>query len=402
MRELLLAFLLFLPTTAFSESHLYLLFIPVAILLYSTELKVWFNTTFKGPFSFKQHGSVLIAGALLFGIFVNSLLSDMSILELLKGPIVLLPLTFLAAYCIADQKVLRALLLLTVIEVVFGCLEYAFGTTSFFTSLPKQYDFIDYESLYHTRVFGFGENSTYLAQKAILGIVLLYFVDLGLKTWQLLGFFTAMTIGLVITFGRTTLVVFAVCILFYFLVKAINTLFKKQVIFQNWNKGLALMTLGLVGFVGATFSFWVRQFTRLDLIPRELDDESVLNDLGMGNIEMAGRRDLWTNAIEFIGENPLFGNNGERYLIQGVHAHNSFLEFAATHGLLLLGIWLFFVLKHVNKANFIFVGMMVLYSMGQFGILWDISFLDIVFYAVLLFSAKIVNRNEKVSISDHQ
>lgn len=401
MREILLAILLFLPTTAFSESHLYLLFIPVAFVLYWNEIKTWIDNTFKAPFSFKKQGSVLVAGTLLLAIFVNSLVSGMSVFSLLQGPIILLPLTFLAAYCIADRKVFRALLLLTSIEVVFGCFEYAFGTTSFFTSLPKQYDFIDYESLYHTRVFGFGENSTYLAQKAILGIVLLYFVDLGLKTWQLLGFFTAMTIGLVITFGRTTLVVFAFCILFYFLVKAINVLFKRQIIFQNWNKSLAWVTLGLVGFIAATFSFWVRQFTRLDLIPRALDEDSVLNDLGMGNIEMAGRRDLWTKAIEFIGEHPWFGNNGERYLIQGVHAHNSFLEFAATHGLLLLGVLLFFILKHVNKANFIFVGMMVLYSMGQFGILWDISFLDIVFYAVLLFSAKIVNRNEKVSISDH-
>lgn len=402
MREILLALLLFLPTTAFSDSHLYVFFIPVAVLLYWQEIKTWIGKVINEPYSFKMQGSLLIAVILILGIFTSSLLGGMSIIELLKGPIILLPLTFLAAYCIADQKVLRALLLLTVVEIAFGCLEYAFGTTSFFKSIPKQYDFINYESFYHTRVFGFGVNSTFLAQKAILGIVLLYFVDLRLKKWELIGFFTAMIIGLLITFGRTTIVVFGFCILFYFLVRLINVLFKREVFFQNWNKIIALMTLGLVGFVAATFSFWVRQFTRLDLIPPHANDESTLSNLGLGNVETAGRGELWAKAIKFIGENPWFGNQGERYLMHQVHAHNSFLEFAATHGLLLLGVLLFFILKHINRANFIFAGMIALYSMGQFGIFWDISFLDIVFYAVLLFSAKIVNRNEKVGIPDHK
>lgn len=394
LKSFLLALVLFLPTTVLMDSTLYLLFIPVSI-LYRKELALTFSEFLGNPFSIKYLKSFWLILVLLIGIGVNSIFGGISIRELIMSPVLLVPLTFLAAYIVTDIKVLRWLLVLISLEIIIGCVQYLLGLNSFFTWLPKFYEFINYESLYHTRVFGISENSPYLAQKSLLGVLLLLFFDLKTKRIFQIALMSVFLLGIIVTFGRTTIVVLIFSFFIYFLSVAINAVMKKSVFRVNKDKGVLILTTLFTLFVLFTLSFWVRQFTRLDLIPRFLDDSAgsdVLRMLGLGNMDMAGRRELWAKAIEFIWAHPLFGNNSIRFFVDNKHVHNSFLEYIATNGTLLFMLIFLFIVLHINRRNILFVGSILLYSIGQFGILWDISFLDIVFIAILCFGDRIFER----------
>lgn len=393
MIAFLIALLLYIPTTAFAESYVYVLFIPVAVFLYRKELvEAWFSFREK-PFGWKYLKSVWLVILILTGITVNSLVSGISISDLIQGPLILMPLTFLAAYVIADVRIVRYILIFTGIEVFLGAIQYFMGVNSFFEWLPKYYAFINYDSFYHTRVFGLSENSSYLSQKVILGIILLYFSGIRFKFWENIGYYLICFIGIILTFGRTTIIVFAFTILLYLIAYLINKLFKKVIFPCNMSGSVLGITGIVIVFVSSTFSFWKFQFTRLDMIPRMLEDgmgADMLNRLGLGGLEMAGRKELWAKSLEFIADNPWLGNGSQRFFVNGMHAHNSFIEYAATNGLILFALMLLFIALNVKIKTLLFTATILLYSMGQYGIFWDISFLDIVFIMILFFSARML------------
>lgn len=392
MIPFLIALLLYLPSTAFSESYIYLLFVPIALVYFRKELVSSWMTFRENPFGWRYLKSFWLIGIILIGVGANSIFSGISLMDLIQGPLLLVPLTFLASFIIADTRVIRYVLIFTSIEVIIGAVQYFVGVNSFFEWLPKYYAFINYDSFYHTRVFGLSENSSYLSQKVILGIILLYFSGIKFKIWENIGYYLLFFAGIILTFGRTTIIVFAFTIILYLLASLINKLRKKAVVPCNTDLSVLGVTAAVILFVSSTFSFWKFQFTRLDMIPRILEDgmgADMLNKLGLGGLEMAGRKELWAKSFEFIADNPWFGNGSQRYFVNGMHAHNSFIEYAATNGLMFFALMMMFILLNLNRRNLLFVGAIMLYSMGQYGVFWDISFLDIFMMMMLFFTHRL-------------
>lgn len=387
MIQLLIAILLFLPTTALVGSEVYLIFPVLAFVMHRKQLIAGFTDFRSSMFAWKYIRLVWLPFIILSGIGIYSLIGGQSILDVATGPVVLFPVTLLAAYVVSDKKVIQFLLLLIALEVLIGCSQYLVGTNTYFKSSPLWFDFINYKSLYHTRVFGISDNSSYLSQKAIVGILLLFFTKPGIKPWQSAVLYTMFVLGIITTFGRTTIVVFGFSILVYVFVQIFNWIWKRSVITNN-DKVMNGMVVTTLGVFFSTFSFWKFQFTRLDMIPRTLLDgegADLLRRLGLGGLEMAGRKELWSKAIEFIQGHFWFGNWSQRFLVDGKHVHNSFLEFLSTHGIFLFMLMLFFIWFNMTKKNIWIIACLSLYSVGQYGIFWDISFLDILFFSLLLF-----------------
>ncbi len=397
MIKFLTALLLFLPTTALFESYVYVLFIPIVWMMHSQSILKFIQDFRATPFAWKYLKTVWLVLLLLITVGLNSLFGGASFSSIVLGPVFLMPIMLLAAYGVMDLKVLRYLLLFIAIEIIFGWVEYIFGVNTFIYWFPKYYKFMDYESFYHTRVFGFADNSSYLAQKVLVGLVFLLFVPLRLTTKQLISAGIVMLSGLVITFGRTVIVTSLAVMFVYLIVFAVKKIGKRADLPVNENKSLFATILGFLTFIGVTFSFWQYQFTRLAMKPRFLDaseEAAFLENLGLGNIEMAGRRELWTKALHFIQDNLLLGNHSQRFLIDGKHAHNSLLEYLATHGILITILMLSFIFLNLKRNSMPVLFAFGLYSLGQYGIFWDISFFDILFFGFLLFSHKLISKHE--------
>ena len=396
MIKFLIALILFLPTTCLTGSYIYVLFIPIGLFFYRNELLNAITAFYENPFKRQYLLSFWLIVVLLIGIGVNSLIGSNFVHFIKRGTLLLIPLTILSAYMISDQKVYRFLLIFIVVEVCVGILEYVIGVNTFFSSLPKHHVFNNYVSLYKTRVFGLSANSTYLAQKCLIGILLLYFVDLNLKTRHVIGLFLFLMTGVILTFGRTVVVSVLVCFGFYFLTYLYNHFRDLKHLKINMNKSLLISSILFSLVILSTFSFWSNQFNRMGLRPHEnknTQGAKVLEASGIGKVEMAGRRELWGKAIDFIFENPVYGNHSQRFLVNNKHVHNSLLEYLSTHGLILLIVILAFIIFNLNGFNIAFCGGIMLYSLGQFGIFWDISFLDILFMSILLFSTRVTNSN---------
>ena len=392
MSKFLISILLFLPTTAFFSSYIYFLFVPVFFFEKRQEISFSKSKLFFKSLSKKKYFSFGLVVLLLLGYFLNSIISQQSIKEIIFGPIFLFPLTLISSYIVSDYKIYRLLLFYISIEVLIGIVQYFLGLNSFFTFLPKFYEFTDYSSLYHTRVFGLSDNSSYLAQKALLGIIILYFSDLKFKNSHLLILYFILVLGIILSFGRTVIVVFLFTSITYLFIYLIEYFFNRKLFDIKYNHATALFISFLLFLFVFSFSFWKNQFNRYGLKPAKIENLQINNDLGILNIEMSGRQELWFGALDFIMENPITGNFSKRYTYGNKHVHNSFLEFAASNGIILFSILMCFIFININFKNILFISSIFIYSIGQFGIFWDISFLDILFYSFLLFNINVFNK----------
>ncbi len=124
------------------------------------------------------------------------------------------------------------------------------------------------------------------------------------------------------------------------------------------------------------------------------------------HINTSGRTLIWANFFQFIEEHPWFGNGSDKLYFREkdpatgtekwVHAHNSFLEIVATHGILLT-VFFFLILVFLwRKKNIVFLATLFFFSLFQYGIFWGISILDIIFMVFLL-SPVTLWRNESQS-----
>ena len=145
MIKFLIALLLYLPTTCFFGSIAYLLFVPIFILLYRKELFNFIGRFFENPFQSIYVRSLWLVLFLLIGIGINAFLGSNLYYVFMSGTFLLIPLTILTAYIVADRTVYRFLLLFIAIEIVFGVLEYAVGPIAYLHHYPN----ISYSLLIH-------------------------------------------------------------------------------------------------------------------------------------------------------------------------------------------------------------------------------------------------------------
>ncbi|GAP67738.1 O-antigen ligase like membrane protein, partial [Bacteroidales bacterium 6E] len=111
----------------------------------------------------------------------------------------------------------------------------------------------------------------------------------------------------------------------------------------------------------------------------------------------SGRFYIWNEFYNFIKQNLFWGNNSYKYFIdyfgKRAHAHSSFLQILATHGIFITILYLILIVKNLNKINFPFVLVMLIYSTSQYGIFWGFSMTDIVLF-ILIFNTRIDNEKD--------
>ena len=144
---------------------------------------------------------------------------------------------------------------------------------------------------------------------------------------------------------------------------------------------LVIITYGIVKYSGKNLTkIGVSTFTKYS---------------GRNPKDVLSYRDIiYKKNILFIKKHYLFGNNSHKHKVYlkayntYEHAHNSFLEFASNNGIIISILWFLFILRNINRNNFIYLLAILILSMTQYGIFWGISLLDIIFIYYLCFYSK--------------
>jgi len=359
----MLGLLSYLPTFAYMPHYTYLLALAWLAVKYREQLLGKIAKMF-------QTGRIVI-NTNLFIILLIVLLSlinrivhpsHMDLPRDLMPFVLLVPLTYFIAIKLraADLKVI---VWLVAVECLFIYAEYIAGVTTFFTGLENYMTFGPGDLLYYKRPLGLSENSSTIAGKIILGLLIIDYL-----TWKT-GYTWALRLvllsALFLTFNRTAFVAYGIYNMHHVLA------FKWKVY-----KVLVVTTIGTVMvaviayLAHANLDLIISQFTR-----------------NQGEVELAGRELIWVGFIEFIQPNWLFGYGSYRYLIPYhdtvSHAHNSYLQVIATNGIFIAGIYGYLILRNLRRHNVVFVLALLVYSMAQYGIFWGISLMDIALFFFL-------------------
>ena len=265
---------------------------------------------------------------------------------------------------LVDLKVKRYLIFLICIESLVGLFEYTNGVRTFFdVSTHGVTEFGSSRFLYYNRVYGLSTNSSIFSLKLLWASILLceiiYYDYISKKTASLIAIILA--IGYYTTFNRTAIA--ATGLLFFLFIyhkgEGVN---KKSI--------LIVTTLSLLAIV----TIYIFKDILLEQFLRGKSTDS------------SGRLLIWSSFLEFIINNPQFGNYGHKLFLQTTnglyHAHNSYLELISSNGILIsapfiIGYYLYFIR---NKK---FTSIMLVYSLFQYGLLWGNSFSDILFFSLI-------------------
>lgn len=353
----MIALILFLSTTAFIPVYSTLLVVPL-LLLRNAHLKKSIPIFFSRK---EIVGCLLILLATIFILFPNIFFgpvlksySGSSFLEDL--PYILLLLISIVMAKFISLKDLKIIQWLIIIEIFIGVLEYISGVPTFFRNTSTFTELPDSDILYRKKVFGFSSNSSVLATKIIY---LFTIVIMQIKNYNKVSVLNKISlfmilIGLVITFNRTALITIVVSFLIFFIRN-------KRVVLS-----IVLPTLMLL-FIKQDFIY--EQLTR-----------------GRGTIDYSGRDQIFSYFFGFWKENMLLGNMGKKVLWDSGssiwHAHNSYLEFLSSNGLI---VSIFFILAWIfifGKNTYIVIPILV-YSTFQYGFLWGMTFYDFIIFAII-------------------
>lgn len=272
---------------------------------------------------------------------------------------------------IISRNILKYILLFIIIEVIIGIVQRSMGVR-FFISPSEKLNSIALESdyLYYKTVYGLSNNSSLFAVKIFTGFLLGHFLNFKKMTNIIILIF--LSIGLIITFNRTSILSFLFFLLLVFMQKATK---------GNWK----LKFLILVFFMFSVFMF----FHYFEIIESQF--------FRGRDIDYSGRDIIFDHYISFVREHPFFGNFFTKYWAlqttgKITHAHNSYLQTYANMGLILGSLVFFYIISKINKYNYIYILPILLYSSYQYGILWGVSYLDIIFFFFLFKSSRFIER----------
>jgi hypothetical protein len=252
------------------------------------------------------------------------------------------------------------------IEAIVCMIEYSLQLPSILPWIETKGMLTDSGLLYQNRVYGISDESSNAAQKMLLGLLALpVFVNdkdqkLKIALSILIG------AGLVLSFNRTVLLVTAVYLFASFVVE-----FGKRPLSKTKVRKLSIFLLAGLGFIFALLIVGgdkiLAQFTR-----------------GTGALEMAGRSDVWIYCKDFILSNPLWGNAAEKWYFGSYHAHNSYLQIAASYGIPALFGYLLLIVTGINQGNAIRISCLLVYSFFQYGFGWAFSLFDLFLLSLIL------------------
>ena len=395
LNNAVLALLIYLPTCAFIPLWLYLVLIAYCLYLNFDFLKEYITQLLK--FKVIDKPFTALIGFAIVAMVLR--LVDSSNWESSKdfySYAYLFPFTYLVARTIHfRQDIFTYIIYFTIVESLFGIVEYLFGTSTFFVSLDSYFEFESYELLYDTRVFGLSANSSGLSSKYLMGLILISISSF--KTSKKIILEIIILSSSVLTFGRIALV----AIVFLYFLKFINSFFiKKNIKIEDF-----VSILLFVLFFAVNPSWTKSQFSRngrvtinekekneFNLKANELNKAgnkiryyNYTNVIGMDKLEMSGRHGIWNSYMNFIADNPIFGNMAKKHMLGSVHAHNSYLQLLSSFGIFLFfGIIILFS-RYIIWDNYLYVLAIMVLSLGQYVIFWGISIYDIIFYYLIFF-----------------
>lgn len=353
----MIALILFLSTTVFVPIYIIILFIPL-IFIRQFLLKKNMQLNYGRP---EVLGYALVGLAACFIVFFNlffgsavSNIQENSILG--EIPYIILLFFSLIFSKFLNLKDLRIIQILIFIEIFVGVLEYAAGVPTFFRNLTPVTELADSDLLYQKKVFGFSANSSVLAAKIV------YFATISIMTIKLykkislIDKFAALfvIVGLIITFNRTAIFAVFLSLIFLFGTNLRNIL---TIIFP-------VFLLLIVKWQDI-----YEQMTR-----------------GKNTVDYSGRDQIFAYFFDFWSNNLLIGNSGTKVWWNSSgsiwHAHNSYLEFLASNGLIASLLFLIGWVLIFGRKTIIALPILI-YSLSQYGFLWGLTFYDVVVFAII-------------------
>ncbi|RZJ22083.1 MAG: hypothetical protein EON51_08390 [Acinetobacter sp.] len=352
----MISLIIFLSTTVFFSISLLVLVLPLVVFreTFFLKNKITFNKNELTGYLILFLSSIFI---IFFNIFLGPVIGNIKEGSVLGDIpyILLIPFAFLIGKFL-NQKDLRILKYIIIIEIVVGVFEYISGVPTFFKNNTPITELADSDILYQKRVFGFSPNSSTLAAKIIyLSVIVMMEVKKFNKiSSENFVFIFFILIGLFVTFNRTAIISIFLSLLILFGMK--------------W-RSLILLTTPAILIVFIKWDTIAEQLTR-----------------GRGSVDLSGRDQIFAYFFNFFSENLLLGNVGTKLWWNSAgfvwHSHNSYLEFLASNGLLTTLIFAFGMFFLFRK-NIVITLPILIFSCFQYGFLWGLSFYDIIFSAVI-------------------
>jgi hypothetical protein len=270
-------------------------------------------------------------------------------------------------------SIIKWILLFIGFEILIGIIQSLLGVQSFNNSVSLMNDGL----LYNQKVYGLSSNSSGFSLKIFLGLLLFVGFRKKLSINKYI-YISLIIIGLIITFNRTYIfgsVLFG--LLYYY-----NIISKKE---------SSKMKRWFI-YLGVSLFFVVLIISFREIILEQLFRGRT--DLSESMSALSERDLIYKYFWDFILENPWLGNNSFKLLFTTfdgriLHAHNSYLQLFATNGILIGSLFMFFIIKHINKDNYIFVLPILISGLLQYSIFWGTSFQDLVFYVILFSNFKL-------------
>lgn len=290
----------------------------------------------------------------------------------------IIPETFLMLlmYALArafNERMVRIFVIFVLFEVGVVCLEYYLNINSFMPNLRQE--FVESELLYDKRPYGLSSNTSIIALKIFLSIILLFWFKPFKNKKIALVSMVILMIGMLLTFNRTAILSLVTFFMFFY---SRNMKFNRKIKFL-----LILFLITSIFFVIKYYDIILVQLTR----GRE------------GSSVFSGRFQIWEEFYDFFKSNFWFGNNSYKYYVdyhgRVAHAHSSFLQIFTTHGVIISVLFLLLVFRNLRKDNYIFVIPILIYSIAQYGVFWGFSIMDIVLYIFLFNKSKLILDGKK-------
>ncbi|MDF2418367.1 hypothetical protein GWP85_12755 [Acinetobacter beijerinckii] len=352
----MVALILFLSTTVFFPITILVLLLPI---VFFRETILHRNNIFFQKKEIYAYILMFLVAVIVnyLNIFYGAVIPNVQEGSILGNVpyVLLLPFAFLIGKFI-NLKDLKWLQYFIVLEIIVGCLEYYYGVPTFFVNNTPVTELADTDILYQKRVFGFSANSSNLAAKVVyLTVLTMMQIKLDKKiNRELIFFIFFIFLGLIVTFNRTAI---------------ISVILSAFILFGMSLRGFVLISIPVVGGLFYNREAIYEQLTR-----------------GRGTVDLSGRDQIFSYFYHFWNENVLLGNMGTKLWWNNMgsiwHAHNSYLEFLASNGLLPTLLFLVSFLMLFSRGLSIVLPILV-FSLSQYGFLWGLSFYDIVFSAIV-------------------
>ena len=354
-----------------------LLFIPTTFILPNSALIIYaiFSVLFFLP-SFKLNDRIYflfiigVAINFLLGIIIYKNIPDSLLINNgLIGCLILI-MGYLSARSLNDTT-WRIILFYITVEIIFIYAQFLFEVRYFFPqqeviNLTTEFQFTknveNINLLYFIRPMGLSSTSTIAAAKILLGLLLIFMLNLKPNTRKLL---IVIFIGAaVINFKRSGLISLGFLFIIIFFLD-----FKKN----GWNIRHTIITT----LVLLIFSFYAPSI--ISQITREsaLSLDQISFDIFI--TQLSGRAALWNESFMFIKNNIFFGNFSERLILStGQYSHSSYLSLLATHGIFLSLTLLFFIISKIKNKFLILIFLTPIFidAIFQEDLFWYISIID--------------------------